>query len=108
MSTPKDSVTESLPKVELGDLVQWFPGGNENTVPHVGIVTAIGTQGMLCVNLFNHNSSGVHPRDGVRHISDPRRKQIEFQENGAWAHLPQHTRLLARLLDIEKAIAAKK
>lgn len=81
-----------MPAVDIGDLVWWYADGKRGDRPSVAIVTAIGMQS-LNLNVISPMHYQFSIRDGVRHLDDPRSKQIERVECGAWEHRPQHLRL---------------
>lgn len=73
------------PAARLGDMVLWFPGGDPSQAPHVGLVTAVGLDA-LDINTFAPSMVACTPREGARHISDPRARSVELQEAGGWMH----------------------
>lgn len=87
-----------MPEAELGDVVYWHEGGVPgNAQP--AIVTKV-SQETLCLNIFDPSLLNMTIRDGVRHITDPRARSIEFQENGAW----DHTRQTKRFFELAKLV----
>lgn len=86
----KDPITSSLPSVQVGDHVYWYPGGQTSEEPYAAVVTAVGLGGQtLNLNLFDPLSYNLRIRDGVRHVSDPRCREVEFREQGCWDLTPR-------------------
>lgn len=56
------------PKVT--DNVEYFHNGNPNPNPSVGIVVAVGREGVLSLHVFARDGQSFY-RDCVRHVSDP-------------------------------------
>jgi hypothetical protein len=91
-----------MPFVELNMSVLWYPDGDSRQQPHPAFVTAVGHDS-VCVNIMAHNSYNFLIRDGVRHVSDPRIKDAERRESGAWDYTPFVKRLLALLMELSPA-----
>lgn len=81
------------PRVELGDVVLWYPQGNVNQPPSAAIVSRVGNAN-LCVTVLDPNLVNPIQREGVYHVSDPRCKRQETMENGAWDYTKTHQRFL--------------
>ena len=93
--------TYDPPKVEVGQVVNWWAYGEDNGRPPVpAIVVAVGTR-TVHLAVFSTMRKTVDIKDGVRHVKDPDAKRPEFVEVGAWSH----TSLEARLKDIEGKLA---
>ncbi len=71
-----------MPKVDLGDTIYWFPGGNDTIDPHVAFVTRIARDN-INVNILAPNSYNFMIRDGVRHCDD-KRSPTDLAESGGW------------------------
>ncbi len=71
-----------MPKVDQGDTIFWFPGGNCAVEPHVAIVTKVARDN-ICCHIVDPNSYNFLIRDGVRHCDDPR-SRIDLAEAGGW------------------------
>jgi hypothetical protein len=87
------------PFVEVGLTVWWYPDGDSRLQPHLAFVTAIG-QDTVCVNIAAPNSYNFMIRDGARHVSDPRIKEAERREAGAWDYTPFTRRILNLLQEL--------
>lgn len=99
LTTQKDPITDTLPRVDVGDVVHWYPTGVSSEQPLAAIVTGIGLGGQtLNLNVLDPYSYNLRIRDGVRHLTDPRCKEVEFREYGAWDLTPRERgyRLLAK------------
>lgn len=70
----------------------WFPHGVRANAPHIGFVTKLGHDS-VCLSILHPNNHNFMIRDGVRHVSDPRTRQVELAEQGAWEHTPATLRL---------------
>lgn len=89
------SVPFASPALERGDIVYWYDGGARSSAGHVAIVTNVGSA-TICVNIVDPNSYNMRIRDGVRHLDDPRARDSELQENGAWDYTPRMRREIDR------------
>lgn len=85
-----------MPTVSLGDVILWYPDGDINQEPQPAIVSNIGGD-TINVNIISPTSYNFLIRDGVRHVSDPRRRGPEVRDSGAWDYTPM-LRHLYRLL----------
>lgn len=72
-------------RVELGEVVFWFPEGEVNQAPTAALVTAIGLDA-VDVALFQPGHDRHSPRLGVRHVDNKRAKSFELREAGGWCH----------------------
>ncbi len=81
-----------VPETDLGQMVYWYPHGAKTNSPHAAFVTKRGHDS-VCLAILHPNSHNFTIRDGVRHVSDPRVKQVEFLESGGWDHTPATLRL---------------
>ena len=87
------------PEVMEGDIVTWYPYGEESKQSEPAIVTQIGSR-TIGLHIFVENSRTPVYKDGVRHISDPDAKRAEFIESGAW----DHNRRTKELLELKQAV----
>lgn len=87
------------PFVEIGLQVYWYPDGDSRQQPHLAFVTGVG-QDTVCVNIVAPNSYSFMIRDGARHVSDPRIKEAERREAGAWDYTPFTRRMLNLLQEL--------
>jgi hypothetical protein len=95
------------PFVEIGMSVLWYPDGDSRQQPHPAFITAVG-QDTVCVNIMAPNSYNFMIRDGARHISDPRIKEAERREAGAWDYTPFTRRMLHLLMELMPKSELKK
>lgn len=72
-----------IPAVRLGDVVLWYPGGEIDQEPHVGIVVGVGNDN-ICINTFSQHDRVMYLHDGVRHVCDPRARSDDLREAGGW------------------------
>lgn len=86
----------ALKTAEIGDVVLWYPDGDEEAQPHAAIVTAIGLNA-LTLNIIGPDARTFRVEDGVHHISDPYSRRIETRDAGGWGHTPRTKRLLTLL-----------
>lgn len=77
----------TMPKVQIGDLVFWYPGGDSGLEPTPGIVTNVGERA-LAISLLAKDNYSVLPKDAVRHLSDPALLAVETREHGSWDYAP--------------------
>ncbi len=100
----------SMPKVDVGMDVWWFPHGDTTQSPFAAKVTRVG-QDSLCLSIFHPDNYNLMIRDGVRHSSDPRsRDNDDVIQSGVWDWMrgeafKDHER---RLKQIEKALDLNK
>lgn len=90
-------------QVEVGDIVLWHPCGDRQVAPFPALVTGIGNEA-IALNVFSRGIQNMWSRDGVRHISDPKARHTEFQENGAWSHTPQAISQARRIAELESLL----
>jgi hypothetical protein len=76
-------------KPEIGDIVLWFDHADKSSSPHPAIVTAIGMQNCVCLNIFDPTRFNTVIRDGVRHIDDPDAQREELKSAGGWDFRPK-------------------
>lgn len=96
-----EGVTQfEMPKVSVGDPVQFWPGGTRTTDRgEVGTVFGVGRNGRT-INI--RVLATGQARFGVRHINDPRlTENQEVRSEGAW----EHSQLHLRIESLEKAVA---
>jgi hypothetical protein len=91
------------PEVRLGDVVYWYEqadrpfeekGNQRGDSRRIAIVSRMGftdeshptRPDSIELNVFDPNMHNQMLRTGVRHIDDPRARQVELRENGAWEH----------------------
>ncbi len=76
--------------VEVGDIVLWYDHADRNYNPNPAIVTAIGLNDCLCLNVFDPTRFNTVIYDGVRHIDDPEVKREEIKLAGGWDYKPKN------------------
>lgn len=76
-------------KPELGDIVLWYDHADKYGEPHPAIVTAIGLNNCICVNIFDPTRFNTVIKDGVRHIDDPDAQREEMKSSGGWDFRPR-------------------
>lgn len=77
---------------EIGTIVQWYPDCDIHQQPYAAIVTNVGSS-TVCLAIFDSTSYNLRIRDGVLHVSDPRTKNPEVRDAGAWDTHPRDVRL---------------
>lgn len=83
------------PDVEVGEIVNWYPGGNPNVEPIPAIVTRLGCDN-ICVNIVDPSLHNFILRDGVYHIDNELARRPETVEAGGWDRTP----LTKKLVDL--------
>lgn len=78
---------------ELGDVVYWYPDGDQNAPPHPAIVTGHGLNA-LNLNIMGPDTKTFRVVDGVHHITDPYCRRVETRDSGGWSHSPRTLKLL--------------
>jgi hypothetical protein len=73
--------------VEIGDTVEWYAGGMLSSPPWPGIVSQIGMDTSLNLNVVNANYQNMHLKDGVLHLSH-RNAKADWNKSGGWKHRP--------------------
>lgn len=73
---------------EIGDVVLWYPDGDQDAPPHPAVVTALGLQS-VSLNIMGPDNKNFRVLDGVHHITDPYCRRIETREAGGWSHTPR-------------------
>jgi len=91
----------NIPKVQIGDLVHWYPYGDRHQKPMAAIVTDCGGQS-LALNILGPDTQNFRIRDGVPHMSDPRCGGEHVRESGGWDLSP----LMKRLEALEAAVTS--
>lgn len=81
-----------FPKVEIGQMVHWFHGGDKGQRPAPAIVQAVYEQGALDLAIVH--ATRVQVRSGVRHCDDPLANQEEKYREGGFTLTPGSLRLL--------------
>ena len=89
----------SMPAVKIGDPVVWAHSKERINEGAAGFVTAVGNETVNLIFLPTDSRGGV-PRDGVRHVGDPKNQRIE-SDAGVFDLSPFHKRVVA----IEAALA---
>ena len=84
-----------MPAPEVGEGVLWYPDGDTAQQPLPALVTRVGYE-TVCVSIFDSATINTRIRDGVRHLSDPRARNLETRDNGGWEFHP-HGLLLRNL-----------
>jgi hypothetical protein len=86
----------TMPHVEIGDMVIWYPDGvranNSEEMAHAAIVTKIGYDS-LNLNVCSPSSYNFMIRDGVRHLDDPKAVHPDLRSQGGWDFTPATKRL---------------
>ena len=88
-----------MPPAEVGLPVYWYPSGSKADKPHAAFVSGAANRS-LSLNILSPTTYNYLLRDGVRHVSDPDAKRVEFQESGAWDYVPWYK----AFLDMQKVI----
>ena len=90
-----------MPPVEIGQTVIWRPepGAQE----FLALVTVAGANNITVALLYPHTRN-FDIRDGVRHVDDPGRKDMETKDLGVWEYTPWHKRLLELIDQVEGAL----
>lgn len=97
-------VTSLAPKMtdygtpEVGQDVWWFPA--RGMEPHAAKITQVNS-GSVNLAIFEPDMRQLLPRDGVRHVDDPRVRPIEIEESGLWDFTPLTKRLLTMAAELE-------
>src|SRR6516162_3586570 len=76
------------PKVHVGMMVHWHDGGSRSTPPAAAIVTAV-ADAMIDLSVVTPMALGFQIKQGVRHVDDPDRRQVEQADVGAWDYTPE-------------------
>lgn len=71
---------------EAGDVVDWFPATDRNEAPQTGVVTQLGNDTKVAVNVFHPALAYTVCQDGCYHIDHPK-AQIDLGPGG-WRHKP--------------------
>ena len=71
----------SMPPIELGAPVLWYPEGRQTPLP--GTVVTIGSTN-ITIAVWVPESRVPVLRDSVVHASDPRRNSQEVRSEGCW------------------------
>ena len=74
----------------FGDVVQWYPMGDKNEAPWLGLVTRVDSQGGLDLSLVERETRTFSFVTSCRHVRDPYLKQHPQHavENGGWDTSP--------------------
>lgn len=86
---------------EVGTVVWWYPDGDPYQEPHAAIVTKVGGDSVN-VNILDCASYNFMIRDGVRHLSDPRSRNPDTRDGGAWDHHPSTVKVQTLQKQIEE------
>lgn len=73
--------------VEIGDTVEWYAGGVTANPPWPGVVSQIGMDTSLNLNVVNANYQNMHLKDGVLHVGH-RNTRADWNKAGGWRHRP--------------------
>lgn len=79
--------------VNPGEPVLWYPDADEHQEPVPAFVTRVGHGSILSVAILGPGYHNFMVREGVRHLRDPRAKDVEKRESGAWDYGWLHKRL---------------
>jgi len=78
-----ENLNYRMPRPYLGEVVYYYVDGDTGRDPVPAIVVAVGAE-TLNVSVVVKDAMSVQPRDGVRHISDPRLSNPNVKESGSW------------------------
>jgi hypothetical protein len=92
----------SMPAAFLGQTVLWRPDPRENMGICPAKVTKVGTDS-LGLAVFQDGNAVLLPRDGVRHVRDPRWTR-DSGDNGVWWYPENEAEALAAFGDLTKAL----
>ena len=98
-----------VPLVEVGEIVWWYPGGDENQNPAPAVVTQINHRS-LNLSVIAPNMMGIRVEDGVRHCDDGSTRPQELIDNGGWTLSAQREiadELRERIAKLEVLLGAK-
>lgn len=73
---------------EIGDTVQYYPGGDRTQPPWCALVTRLGNGSALTLNTVCPDLRNMDIFEGVRCLGDKAVKAVEIREMGGWAPLP--------------------
>jgi hypothetical protein len=102
----------SMPKVRVGQQVRFYRYGeiNDQHPPEIAFVIKSGRNVLTLLKTIDG-----FPRQSVLHINDPRLKNTDQRENGAWDYIEDEIEqkrlnadLLARVTALEEALKSKK
>lgn len=77
---------------EIGQIVLWYPDGDQDAQPYPAVVTAVG-QHALSLSIIDRIFKTFQVKDGVHHISEDYCRRQETKEAGGWDHTPETKRL---------------
>lgn len=109
MTVVKERETFVMPEARIGDLVHWFPGGDQGQTPHPAFV-AESYRDNLTLLVMNGDLHNFLIRDSVRHVSDPKVREDWAFEFGAWDYSPQHLErlaLVAKVAELEARLGTQ-
>lgn len=75
---------------DVGNAVNWYPGGDPSLRPLIGIViekSPGGEAGMQNLNIVTFTGAGFSVQEGVLHMSNPKCR-VEGRQGGGWQHVP--------------------
>lgn len=72
-----------MPPIHRGVTVFWYPDNKRSTSPHIAVVTHV-DQRSLQLTLLPTGIRQLSVRDGVRHVDDPKTKEMEMVRTGCW------------------------
>lgn len=100
-------VTEhwTMPPAYLGQRVLWRPDKAELVDIAPGFVTKVGRDSIGLSVLIDGNAVMV-PKDGARHVNDPRYTRENSAGSGVWWYHEEDTETLATFGDLTKALEA--
>lgn len=70
--------------VRLGDTVWFYPGCNMDTTPQVGVITLIGEDNMVDLQLVNHSPGGMTRKSGVCLFGGDKLANPVYRNKGCW------------------------
>lgn len=84
---------------EIGDTVQFWPGGDRDQEPWAAIVTRRGNGTALTLNTVSPDLRNMEVSEGVRCLADKTVKAVEIREMGGWAPRPLDVQTRRMMLD---------
>lgn len=82
---------------EVGDIVNWYEGGDENRDAHAAMVTQF-RDGRVVLNVFDAGLADSVPKDGVYHADHPLVSEGQRISMGTWRHRKSHEAMVAGMV----------
>jgi len=73
----------TMPITYQGQVILWYPHGDTNSQPVVGITQKV-SRGTIEATILIPDNVRVVSRSGIRHVSDPNKNIDDMQESGLW------------------------